>query len=145
MLATGLEDLCSRRRRVVLGDGSVQDAIAASEAQSDDAAKVHLRPRSSWWGACRPRAMDRRVLAVVGLALAAHQLRDATRRGLWLWPLGAKFWLPSGSSSNSSDSVWFSGSTAPLSRTEYLTLLLAAPLLARLIMRPSGKSLVTAR
>jgi hypothetical protein len=36
---------------------------------------------------CKPRANKSRTLTVIGLALLSHQLRDALRRGMYLWPL----------------------------------------------------------
>jgi hypothetical protein len=77
--------------------------------------------------------VDRRALAAVGAALLAHQLRDATRRGFWLWPLGSAWLLSLGSGASSG----WPGKTAPLPRVAYFCALLAVPLVARLVARSS--------
>jgi len=55
-----------------------------------------------------------RAVILVMCALASHQLRDATRRGLWLWPLQL--------------------STAPLGRNAYRAALVALALTARVAL-----------
>jgi hypothetical protein len=59
-----------------------------------------------------------RTVALVTCALLSHQLRDGTRRGLWLWPVAM--------------------STAPLARNTYRAALVALPLAARGTLAVTG-------
>lgn len=63
-----------------------------------------------------------RALLIVAVALFSHQLRDATRRGLYLWPL-------------------LEGSTSPVPWAVYVcTLLLVVPAAVRLCATTAGSA-----
>lgn len=97
-------------------------AFVAVSAAAGGVAAAHV-PRVAGWlsdGASRARTQPSarrrcplgwRAAALVACALGTHQLRDAHRRGLWLWPFG---------------------STAPLPYVVYVGATACLPLVARL-------------